>query len=705
MKKSFTLISAILLLSSFTHSSFAAFQDVTNMDPDSAAYNFVQTQGIMTGSEDGNFHPELGLTRCELAKVTVTAGHFTPLTGDDRQEFSDVPMSNWCHQYVRQLKYAGVLNGYPDGTFHPNQKVTQIEALKILINAGRNGVMLEPVGNQQFSDVKPSDWWAPYIQLAQNSLYTNNPQYIRQSASYGIQTEMSRAETAYLTWKLFATSAPTNGYVIGGTIKGLTNPAIISNNVETLTVKPGERTFKFPTKVAKGQNYLVKIIQDPTGEKCYLKDASGVVNDKDIVNIQLECAPTTGRNPFIFIPVASGGGAVSSPTHSIGGNVIGLHSDVTLQNNSGDNLVISDDGSFAFSTPIAEGRPYNVTVHTQPAGQTCTVTHASGTVGSADVSNVNIQCYNQFVYATLIDQVNQYNANPANGLLSSATTSTNTTAVVLAFATVGNVQYAYTTDQANGIVYRCSINVDGTLSACVSAISDNSLINAGANPYGIAFTTINGTQYAYVTDISNSVIFQCFFSNSSDGLFDTCTQQNPTIASGGFSSPLGISFGTVNDIQYAYIADVGVTNVFQCSLDALTGAITLCSSTPIGAPSWAPAYVILKSISGTTYAYVASQAAPAIYKCAVNNDGSLSTCAVTPPINPPSGINWAPGYIAFATFSGTQYAYIASANGSGGGGIYQCILDNLGEFQDCQLTGGPFAYPPSYPLSVAFRFN
>lgn len=312
----------------------------------------------------------------------------------------------------------------------------------------------------------------------------------------------------------------------------------------------------------------------------------------------------------------------------------------------------------------------------------------------------------QFVYGTLIDQVNQYNANPVNGLLSSGVTAGSNTAVVLAFATVGNVQYAYATDQGNSIIYRCSINTDGTFSSCVSAVSDNSLIDAGASPRGLAFTTINGTQYAYITDINNSVIFQCFFNNNLDGLFDTCTQQNPTFTSGSFSSPIGISFGTVDSHQYAYVADVGVSTTFQCSLNDVTGAVTVCSSTPVSPPSWTPAYVILKSIRGTTYAYVASQASPAIYKCPVNNDGSLSSiCTITPQINPPSGVNWLPGYIAFATFSGTQYAYIASANGSAGGGIYRCILDNVGEFQDCQFTGGPFTYPPSYPISVALRFS
>ena len=76
-------------------------------------------------------------------------------------------------------------------------------------------------------------------------------------------------------------------------------------------------------------------------------------------------------------------------TYSIGGSLSGLASgaSVVLQDNGGDNLPVSANGSFAFATAIASGAAYAVTVLTQPTGQTCVVSAGSGTVGAADITS------------------------------------------------------------------------------------------------------------------------------------------------------------------------------------------------------------------------------------------------------------------------------------------------------------------------------
>ena len=65
---------------------------------------------------------------------------------------------------------------------------------------------------------------------------------------------------------------------------------------------------------------------------------------------------------------------------------------VVLQDNGGDNLSVSANGSFTFATPLASGAAYSVTVKTNPSGQACTVSGGSGTVGSANVTNVAVAC-------------------------------------------------------------------------------------------------------------------------------------------------------------------------------------------------------------------------------------------------------------------------------------------------------------------------
>ena len=87
-------------------------------------------------------------------------------------------------------------------------------------------------------------------------------------------------------------------------------------------------------------------------------------------------------------------GCSATTTYTIGGNVTGLSGgvSVTLFDNGGDKYTASANGAFTFATALASGVAYNVTVSAQPAGETCSVTNGSGTVGTADVTNVAVAC-------------------------------------------------------------------------------------------------------------------------------------------------------------------------------------------------------------------------------------------------------------------------------------------------------------------------
>jgi uncharacterized repeat protein (TIGR02543 family) len=82
-------------------------------------------------------------------------------------------------------------------------------------------------------------------------------------------------------------------------------------------------------------------------------------------------------------------------TYTVGGTVSGLSgAGLVLQNNGGDNLAISANGSFTFATEIADGGGYNVTIKTQPSNplQTCTASSNAGVVAGAGVTSVHIVC-------------------------------------------------------------------------------------------------------------------------------------------------------------------------------------------------------------------------------------------------------------------------------------------------------------------------
>ena len=80
---------------------------------------------------------------------------------------------------------------------------------------------------------------------------------------------------------------------------------------------------------------------------------------------------------------------------TVSGTVAGLDGDgLVLKLNDGNDLAVSNNGSFTFSTRLADDAPYTVEVLTQPTGpsQTCTVGSGTGTIDAANVTNVSITC-------------------------------------------------------------------------------------------------------------------------------------------------------------------------------------------------------------------------------------------------------------------------------------------------------------------------
>jgi len=88
-------------------------------------------------------------------------------------------------------------------------------------------------------------------------------------------------------------------------------------------------------------------------------------------------------------------GGSAPAIYSVAIDVSGLlGSGLTLQLNGGSDLVIPGDGGYTFSTLLADGSNYAVTVFSNPSGpdQTCTVDNGSGTIDGADVTDVTVTC-------------------------------------------------------------------------------------------------------------------------------------------------------------------------------------------------------------------------------------------------------------------------------------------------------------------------
>ncbi len=97
--------------------------------------------------------------------------------------------------------------------------------------------------------------------------------------------------------------------------------------------------------------------------------------------------------------------------YTVGGTVSGLVGTLVLQNKSADDLSITEDGAFTFTTPIADGSSYDVTILTQPAERTCLVKNGSGTISGANITDVSITCRHWTHPSDLSDNISPDNQN------------------------------------------------------------------------------------------------------------------------------------------------------------------------------------------------------------------------------------------------------------------------------------------------------
>ncbi len=133
------IIAFVLALMMSATPAGALFSDIT--DPSLAQTAAVlDSLGIMQGIGDNRFSPYTPLTRAQFCKMAVTSMGLTNVSGYRSYTiFPDVSQSHWAAQYVNaalrhpDLKPYGVIRGYSDGTFRPNQYLNFGELCTMLL--------------------------------------------------------------------------------------------------------------------------------------------------------------------------------------------------------------------------------------------------------------------------------------------------------------------------------------------------------------------------------------------------------------------------------------------------------------------------------------------------------------------------------------------------------------------------------------------
>ena len=126
------------------------FNDVTE---DYWAYAYINKLGekeIICGDENNNFNPDNSISRAEFVKMLEKA---LGLHSDKKAEFSDVKEESWYYNSVSAVAASGLIYGYENNTFRPDNAITREEIALILERAvSLKGISCNQSGEIGFSD-------------------------------------------------------------------------------------------------------------------------------------------------------------------------------------------------------------------------------------------------------------------------------------------------------------------------------------------------------------------------------------------------------------------------------------------------------------------------------------------------------------------------------------------------------------------------
>ena len=347
----------------------------------------------------------------------------------------------------------------------------------------------------------------------------------------------------------------TNTFSIGGTVSGLSGAGLVlqNNGGDNLPII-ANGPFTFPTSISDGSVYSVTVAGQPTGPNqiCSVTNGSGTLAGTNVVDVQVTCVNT----------------------FTIGGSVSGLAgTGLVLQNNAGDDLPITADGTFTFSTPIADGAIYSVTVTSQPTGlnQTCAVNNGAGLVAGANIINVQVECITDMFTI----------GGTVSGLAGSGLVLQNNASDVLSITADGT--FTFTTPLDDGSAYAVTVRTQPTAPNQFCSVTNGSGTISGTNVTDVQVIcvdrfTIGGTVSGLV---GAGLVLQ---NNAGDDL--------PISANGAFTFIIALDDGMAYNVTVANqltdpsqtcsvtngagaVAGMNVTNIL---IDCVTDTFTLGGS-------------------------------------------------------------------------------------------------------------------------------
>lgn len=389
------------------------------------------------------------------------------------------------------------------------------------------------------------------------------------------------------------TTSTTNTYSVGGSISGLIGTVVlqINGNITYSTATDGQ--YAFPTQYVSGTSYRVTVLTQPATQICTVSNATGTIHNSNVTDVNVTC---------------------STNAYPLGGTVTGLGTGLSfvLVNHGIDDKTITANAPYTFSDLVAEGSPYLVTVKTQPTNQTCSVSNASGTMGSAPVTNVNVHCDTTSFY------VGGTVSNLANGeSLVLKNNGTNDTPITT------NGPFTFSQAVANGATYNVTVSKKPVSQNCTVTNGSGTIAGAPVTNVQINCTTANTTLTVspslgtIPSDGSISTVFTITNSGSTNNAqnvtvvlpnawsnvvptYTGCSSINP-------QSSCTVSFATSSNV--AYVANGAV----QITGDNITNPPTIALAFTVGG------YDVFAIPSAGTALVLASSPLSTVIPWSINN--------------------------------------------------------------------------------------
>lgn len=137
LKKVIALVAVFAMMVS-TVAFAATFDDVADGDNYYEAIETLNKLGVITGDDENNdgvmsFRPADSITRAEIAVIVARIQGQTGAVAQTNTIFTDVPSTHWASGYIASVSNMGIVNGYGDGTFGPDDNVLYEDVIKMLM--------------------------------------------------------------------------------------------------------------------------------------------------------------------------------------------------------------------------------------------------------------------------------------------------------------------------------------------------------------------------------------------------------------------------------------------------------------------------------------------------------------------------------------------------------------------------------------------